>query len=230
MVCKVKFSHIKEIFLLYSLLLFPQTYLMRASRVSKEQLELRRCIIRGGRRNRFSDLPESVLVEILYRLPVKSVFKFKSVSKYWLSLISDPVFARSYFSRRITITNYRKKEWTILYHYDGTRDIPQEDYWLRVLDRGQPTFKSPSFTLSFFSEEFNFKLPCFNPRYTHEGIRDDGKAPARVLAVSNGLLLSVASRTWHDCYYVCNPLTKQWSALPKPPRIHKWVCIYLYLI
>ncbi|KAL9409365.1 hypothetical protein AB3S75_047706 [Citrus x aurantiifolia] len=37
---------------------------------------------------------DDLLTEILIRLPIKSLLKFKSVSKHWLSLISNPVFCR----------------------------------------------------------------------------------------------------------------------------------------
>ncbi|VFQ70156.1 unnamed protein product [Cuscuta campestris] len=44
---------------------------------------------------------ELVLVEILTRLPVKSLGRFKSVSKKWLSLISDPHFVKSHLRRSL---------------------------------------------------------------------------------------------------------------------------------
>ncbi|XP_057459213.1 F-box/kelch-repeat protein At3g06240-like [Lotus japonicus] len=44
-----------------------------------------------------STLPEELLVEILLRLPVKSVVRLKCVCKLWLSLIFDPQFAKSHF-------------------------------------------------------------------------------------------------------------------------------------
>ena len=37
-------------------------------------------------------LPEELLMEILSRLPVKYLLRFRSVSKYWFSLIQNPSF------------------------------------------------------------------------------------------------------------------------------------------
>ncbi|RDY08303.1 F-box protein CPR30, partial [Mucuna pruriens] len=42
-------------------------------------------------------LPEEMIEEILLRLPVRSVLRFKCVCKSWLSLTSDPQFAKSHF-------------------------------------------------------------------------------------------------------------------------------------
>ncbi|XP_045831788.1 F-box/kelch-repeat protein At3g06240-like [Trifolium pratense] len=42
-------------------------------------------------------LPHEVIIEILLRLPVKSLISFKCVCKLWFSLISDPHFANSHF-------------------------------------------------------------------------------------------------------------------------------------
>ncbi|KAK2417298.1 F-box/kelch-repeat protein [Trifolium repens] len=42
-------------------------------------------------------LPHELIIEILLRLPVKSLIRFKCVSKYWFSLISDSQFANSQF-------------------------------------------------------------------------------------------------------------------------------------
>ncbi|KAK9949277.1 hypothetical protein M0R45_004810 [Rubus argutus] len=42
-------------------------------------------------------LPEEIIVQILYRLPVKPLIRFSCVSKRWSSIISDPQFAKSHF-------------------------------------------------------------------------------------------------------------------------------------
>lgn len=44
-------------------------------------------------------IPDWFLVEVLSRLPLKRVFRFKCVSKQWLSLISAPSFVNLYISR-----------------------------------------------------------------------------------------------------------------------------------
>ncbi|KDP27588.1 hypothetical protein JCGZ_19593 [Jatropha curcas] len=40
---------------------------------------------------------DDLLIQILLCLPIKSLFKFKSVSKHWLSLITNPLFSRRLF-------------------------------------------------------------------------------------------------------------------------------------
>ncbi|MFS7913437.1 putative F-box domain-containing protein [Helianthus anomalus] len=43
--------------------------------------------------------PNEIIEEILSRLPVKSILRFRSVSKPWLSLISTPSFTKLHFTR-----------------------------------------------------------------------------------------------------------------------------------
>lgn len=52
----------------------------------------------SSRRKRTSptDLPEELVFEILARLPVKSLLRFKSVSKAWRAAISGPLFTRAH--------------------------------------------------------------------------------------------------------------------------------------
>ncbi|TXG71278.1 hypothetical protein EZV62_006213 [Acer yangbiense] len=46
-----------------------------------------------------SDIPPPIIVDILSRLPVKSLCQFKCVSKRWLALINHPQFAKMHLSR-----------------------------------------------------------------------------------------------------------------------------------
>ncbi|THG15158.1 hypothetical protein TEA_015758 [Camellia sinensis var. sinensis] len=45
------------------------------------------------------ELPTQIILEILSRLPIKTLFLCQLVSKHWLSLISDPHFAKLHLSR-----------------------------------------------------------------------------------------------------------------------------------
>ncbi|XP_059633012.1 F-box/kelch-repeat protein At3g06240-like [Cornus florida] len=46
-------------------------------------------------------IPHHLLVQILLKLPVKSLIRFKCVSKLWLSLISDSRFTRNHLNQSI---------------------------------------------------------------------------------------------------------------------------------
>ncbi|XP_058201072.1 F-box/kelch-repeat protein At3g06240-like [Rhododendron vialii] len=50
-------------------------------------------------------LPREVLTDVLSRLPVKSLCRFKCVSPSWNSLISDPYFAKTHLNRTNTLKN-----------------------------------------------------------------------------------------------------------------------------
>ncbi|PQM38200.1 F-box/kelch-repeat protein [Prunus yedoensis var. nudiflora] len=46
-----------------------------------------------------TDVPESVLQDVIIKLPTKSIIMCKSVCKTWYSLISDPAFAKLHFAQ-----------------------------------------------------------------------------------------------------------------------------------
>ncbi|XP_071939824.1 F-box/kelch-repeat protein At3g23880-like [Coffea arabica] len=50
--------------------------------------------------------PDEVIIEILTWLPVKSILRFKCVSKCWLSFISSPLFIRTHLLKSVNKSDY----------------------------------------------------------------------------------------------------------------------------
>ncbi|TYG53603.1 hypothetical protein ES288_D09G122800v1 [Gossypium darwinii] len=153
-----------------------------------------------------SNIPDWLLTEILQRLPVKHIFKFKCVSKRWFILISDPFFARLY-STRINTSLSTSQPWNLLFRYlYEVRIVPSSMIDTRIALKQSQDFSSPGFSLNFL------------PYSKHD-------CPIKILASSNGLLLCCETFYWQKNYYICNPLIQQWIALPKPPKAIKSVAV-----
>ncbi|KAF5763845.1 putative F-box domain-containing protein [Helianthus annuus] len=126
--------------------------------------------------------PDSLLYEILSRLPLKSVFQFKCVCKYWRTLIARRSFSRFYIARMLTANAaLASLPFRIMYRYIYVKKIQG------VLDLFRPENYNSS--LVFLSRD----LELF--------------ASFKVLAVSNGLILiwSFSDKVYH----VCDPVTRQ---------------------
>ncbi|XP_058732100.1 F-box/kelch-repeat protein At3g23880-like [Vicia villosa] len=70
-----------------------------------------------------SYVPTEMITKILLSLPVKPLIRFKCVSKPWLSLISDPMFAESHFQ----LTTHTRKIWFISNDLHQTTSIDFEE-------------------------------------------------------------------------------------------------------
>ncbi|KAK4417697.1 F-box/kelch-repeat protein [Sesamum alatum] len=64
-----------------------------------------------GNRNRYSHLPEAVIVHILVRLPAKSLTRFKCTCKNWAALIESSYFIENHFNHE------DNKAKLLVYHY-----------------------------------------------------------------------------------------------------------------
>ncbi|GAB2298400.1 hypothetical protein Dimus_032465 [Dionaea muscipula] len=66
---------------------------------------------------------EEVLVEILARLPVRSLLRFKCVCKTWFSLIGSEYFAGKHLSTRsMMFKNYNFGNLLVDYHHNPNGD------------------------------------------------------------------------------------------------------------
>ena len=70
------------------------------------------------------DLPKSLVLEILHRLDFKSAMRWRSVSKEWCSVVSDPSFARYFVNR--SIVDHRRCPFTLLLQYDASMGKEQK--------------------------------------------------------------------------------------------------------
>ncbi|KAL0322232.1 UNVERIFIED_CONTAM: F-box protein [Sesamum calycinum] len=136
----------------------------------------------------------NVVMEILVRLPPKSVFRFKSVSNTWKKIIStDPLFLCSYSRRRSSATSDRLLAFFQLTDKEYVRPgIPWSPY-------------PPPMTI------LPVRVPD-NPIATLEL----PKNLYYILNSSNGLILT--STLCHK-FYVVNPFTFKWVSLPRLPEL-----------
>ncbi|XP_043693196.1 F-box protein CPR1-like [Telopea speciosissima] len=93
------------------------------------------------------NLPEDIIVEILSRLPVKSLLRFKCVCKPWCALIINPTFIKMHLNRSLARNNYENNLIFVsdnLYSFDSLHsfdlDVASEQQLLVTLDHHQPDF------------------------------------------------------------------------------------------
>ncbi|CAL2249876.1 unnamed protein product [Prunus armeniaca] len=164
------------------------------------------------------DLPDLVLVDILCRLPHnKFAFRCKCVSKRWCAIISDPLFIRHFLCLQSdkympivsTLINYNIEMG--LKERSKFTD-PVAEISLQSLRSFLPTLSS-KLTDLVIERPFEDILPDFG----HEDLK------AVVLETYNDLVLCCAGEYYQRDYYICNPYTQKWVALPPSPQCHKRV-------
>ncbi|KAL3535223.1 hypothetical protein ACH5RR_003684 [Cinchona calisaya] len=149
----------------------------------------------------FGYIPHWVLVELLIRLPIKRIFRFKCVSKQWLSLISDPSFGRAFVSR-IEFGPIQRRPWTPLYKCIYAEEIPREHDFLGNLF-------SSNVGLGCLTK---FDLPA--PAQAH-GLEVYKVLDYIIAKDDNGLLLCGSHGRDLGNYYILNPVTKQYVEIPR---------------
>ncbi|KAF7811483.1 cell division cycle protein 48-like protein [Senna tora] len=135
---------------------------------------------------------DDLLFEILLRLPIPSLLKFKSVSKHWLSLISNPQFSR------------RRIPFLIFPTCSISRKFPRYNF---VDFNPNPLNPNPNPNPNPINIA-PFPGPFEKLAYIKSAISVD------VLQSCNGLVLCRSDYRVEIHYYVCNPTTKQYSVLP----------------
>ncbi|XVF38570.1 hypothetical protein REPUB_Repub20aG0113500 [Reevesia pubescens] len=175
-------------------------------------------------------LPQEIIVEILSRLPIKSLCQFRCVSKLWLSLISDPLLAKSHLKQTIKNDYFysQRKRVIISSHnlysleYESIGKDGSFDENLVALELDYPLKDKPNgltelldsakdgFVYCERSEDDEFpvmvklNLPCcVNPRNWVD-----------ILGSCNGLVCIAPDE---DTLFLLNPSTRESKRIPDPP-------------
>ncbi|XVE58378.1 hypothetical protein DITRI_Ditri04bG0165000 [Diplodiscus trichospermus] len=131
-------------------------------------------------------LPEKTITDILSRLPVKSLTRFKSVSKNWAHLTSTPAFVASHLSRF-------SSEHSLLFSRYNTESGGDYKIWLVTNLTGGPR-----------GQFLDIPLQGPLPRYP------------RIVGSVDGLVCLDVSPSYASDFVFWNPGTKQYRSLPFP--------------
>ncbi|KAE9454169.1 hypothetical protein C3L33_13926, partial [Rhododendron williamsianum] len=139
-------------------------------------------------------LCDDILLDVFLRLPVDSVFRFKSVSKRWNRLLSTPSFRSKYQSMRVGDAEVVLRSPVLLGFFQGSPSyVPKE---IRDITTPRLSFLPASQKTTYMkSRKFIDKLDCF------------------FVGSSNGIILCGRHPS---TYYVCNPVTDRVVQVPKP--------------
>ncbi|XP_073030499.1 F-box/kelch-repeat protein At3g06240-like [Primulina eburnea] len=141
-------------------------------------------------------LPEDVLIEILIRLPVKSIVKLRCVSRTWRDLIRSPIFINRYQNRE------RKQSVLLVKRY--TKRQTEDE---AILSFHNPDFPellvSPYLSIPVLNDlDFPTRI-CSNFRgYFH----------VPIYGPCNGLVCIPVD----NIIFLCNPALREFKPLPPP--------------
>ncbi|CAA0825223.1 Unknown protein [Striga hermonthica] len=167
-------------------------------------------------------LPDDILLEIFLRLPDKSLVRLKVLSKHWHLSISRMCVRRSIkpvvglflltYSARSTDPQFIMRSALCVYSYVKRDGLPTQVSGSRMIGNYLPLEEG---------EEKGPSLLCWDDCFGSFGL------PFRPVAVDlldccNGLLLFLDLKS--RLYYVCNPLTRQYVSIPRPPFLMQTFC------
>ncbi|CAN6180747.1 unnamed protein product [Urochloa humidicola] len=188
-----------------------------------------------NRNGAVAGLPDDPLVEILSRVPVKSLCRFKCVSKAWRDLIADPL-------------HRRKLPQTLEGFFHGIRLKRGEIHRGEGGDVGDPYGGDGGCggcLYYVFIDLMGRSVPPVDPSFSFLKEELQGLEHVRILHSCNGLLLlrHGPDPYMHTLgYVVCNPATEELVAVPSSGWLYpdtaegddedneRYICEYTYLI
>ncbi|PHT85352.1 hypothetical protein T459_07458 [Capsicum annuum] len=154
-------------------------------------------------------LPLELVTEILSRLPIKTLLKFKCVSKSWLALISSPEFVKFHLS-----LNTNNKEYT--HHKFLMNCRPSynfKDCSYKVLMNYHPTYNFKDCSLSSLYNESSTEAKELD--YPMKSYSMHRRVPYgdSIVGSANGLICLVIGKTK---FFLWNPSIRKYQQLPDP--------------
>ncbi|KAL0437999.1 UNVERIFIED_CONTAM: F-box protein [Sesamum latifolium] len=144
----------------------------------------------------FTDLPPELIINILSRLPIRTIISCKCVCKSWLNLLETPEFARSHLSRSVPG----------LILWQRQRDLDSEHFEVFELED----------ELDLERHELHYnpvtKISC------REFISEECPGLG-IQGSANGLVCFRKLGQHPETVYVCNPITRDYIQLPAPGTI-----------
>ncbi|MCD9641734.1 hypothetical protein HAX54_028161 [Datura stramonium] len=144
-------------------------------------------------------IPSEVIFEILLRLPVKSLVRFRSVSKSWLSLLSSPQFINTHlnFSR------------------NNHKDVPH-----KLLLLAPEQISSEKKCALYSSVSGKTSVDCVDLDYP---VKSPGCVTQFIGSCDGLVCLSV-----ENSLILWNPSTRIWKEIPKEPPFMNQDCFFTY--
>lgn len=160
------------------------------------------------------DLPSHILIDILSRLPLKSIFISRCVCKTWHILISDPLFATLHFDRNSGSNP------ELYLRTDFSTCISRTLHWVDL--ESFPGYNHAQCQWAKINAQFYLpkRYPKPNPKAcTSNGNSNRGNRRAGreydIVNSCNGFLCLRKPFHRNPCI-ICNPITGEYVTIPKP--------------
>ncbi|KAK4413275.1 putative F-box protein [Sesamum alatum] len=143
----------------------------------------------------FTNLPSELIINILSRLPVRTIISCKCVCKSWLNLLNTPEFARSHLSKSVPglilwQIQSQLSEHLEIFEFEDELDLERHELHYNPVTKIS--------CREFINED-------------HPGLGIQGSA--------NGLVCFRKIGQHPETVYICNPITRDYIQLPNPGTI-----------
>ncbi|XP_008386330.3 F-box/kelch-repeat protein At3g06240 [Malus domestica] len=145
-----------------------------------------------------SETPEDRVVEILSRLPPKSLMRFKCIHKSWCTLINSPSFVAKYLSN--SVDNKLSSSTCILLNRTQMHVFPDQSWKYETL--------WSMMNLSNYSDEHNLQ---YDFKDLNIPFPTEDHHPVQIHSYCNGIVCVITGKSVR---ILCNPATREFRQLP----------------